>query len=55
MIVDGAPSNQRLLLAGARVVKEFAFVRLAAYAVRASIQFASERVARSRNAVRWAA
>ena len=46
------PSNQRLLLAGGRVLKELVFVRMAAHAVRASGRRAGVRVARSRNAIR---
>jgi len=48
---EGAP-NQRLLLAGAHVLKELVFVRQRAYALRATSRLARERVARSRNAIR---
>lgn len=47
-----ARSNQRLLLAGAYVLKEEGFVRLAAHSLRPSGRFVSARVARSRNAIR---
>lgn len=46
--------NKRLLLPGAYVLKEVWFVRLAVPALRASQQLASGRVARSRNASRYA-
>ena len=49
---DRAPSNTRLLLAGAYVLKEVEVVRLAAHALRASGRLASRRVARSRSAGR---
>jgi hypothetical protein len=45
----------RLLLAGAPALKELEVVRLAAHALRASDPLASGRVARSRNAGRYAA
>jgi hypothetical protein len=48
----GALANKRLLLAGAFVLKEEGFVRLAAPALRANSRLAGQRVARSRNAGR---
>ena len=42
-----APSNTRLQLAGANVLKESAVVRLAAHVLRTSGRLASGRVARS--------
>lgn len=50
----GQRHNTRLLLAGARVLKELAFVRLRRTALRASGRLARARVARSRSAIRWA-
>ena len=44
---DRAPSNTRLQLRGGYVLKETAFVRLAAHALRTSGRLANGRVARS--------
>lgn len=51
--VQAAPNT--LLLAGAHVLEELVFVRLPAHTLRASDQLAVVRVARSRNAGRYAA
>ena len=45
-------SNQRLLLAGAHVLKELEVVRRRAHTLRARARLANLRVARSRNAIR---
>jgi hypothetical protein len=47
--------NQRLLLAGALVLKELEVVHLVVHLLHAHRPLAVERVARSRNAIRYAA
>jgi len=48
------PHNHHLVLAGAHGLKELAVVRPRAHALHASDRLADGRVARSRNAIRWA-